>query len=86
MPLAPEERCPLGFSHLDVLTLGTYDFYNSTYSLNCGPSQNLAGQYQTDTIRDKALAYIEYVRRCRTRVADERWQREGVRTSRCGVG
>ncbi|EFJ52546.1 hypothetical protein VOLCADRAFT_86751 [Volvox carteri f. nagariensis] len=59
IPLNQLERCPLGIDHLDALTDGTYNLYNSSFSLNCGPSQAMMGQYQTDVIRDKALAYIE---------------------------
>lgn len=36
----------------------TYNLYNSGFSLNCAPTVFAAGAYQTDTIRDKALAFI----------------------------
>ncbi|GLI61011.1 hypothetical protein VaNZ11_003273 [Volvox africanus] len=51
--------CPHGFDHLDALTDGTYNFYNSTFSLNCATSHTMSGLYQTDIIRDKALSYLE---------------------------
>ncbi|GIL62033.1 hypothetical protein Vafri_16345 [Volvox africanus] len=53
------DSCPRGFDHLDALTDGTYNFYNSTFSLNCATSQTMSGLYQTDIIRDKALSYLD---------------------------
>ncbi|KAG2492464.1 hypothetical protein HYH03_009405 [Edaphochlamys debaryana] len=49
---------PLGWKSLDALTYGAYDFWNSCYSLNGAPSVCLPEQYQTDTVRDKALKTI----------------------------
>ena len=63
VPLPAGVVCPRGWDSFEALTTGTYALYNSTFSLNCGPSTPpLSGQYQTDLIRDKALAYIECVR------------------------
>jgi N-acetylglucosamine-6-sulfatase len=59
-PLNPKFRCPLGWNAFDVLTNGTYNYWASTWSLDCGTtSRPMSGQYQTDVLRDKALKYIE---------------------------
>ena len=43
-----------------MLTNGTYNYFASAWALDCGPNQRgPPGQYQTDTLRDKALRYIE---------------------------
>ena len=51
--------CPLGYDNFEAL-VGPWDvtYYNPAFSVNCGPVVQYPGQYVTDLMANKSLAYI----------------------------